>query len=57
MFENSRFVEARRELEQTLRVAPKHAPALYLLSRIEQKSGNVEAAGKLRARYRELNPE
>ena len=28
LFENARFVEARRELEETLLVAPKHAPAL-----------------------------
>jgi len=51
-----RFHEARKVVEQALRLAPRHAPAVHILGVIEMESGNLEEAARLIKRTTELDP-
>jgi tetratricopeptide (TPR) repeat protein len=51
-----RFHEARKVVEQALRLAPSHAPAVHILGVIEMESGSLEEAARLIKRTTELDP-
>ncbi len=51
-----RFHEARKVVQQALRLAPNHAAAVHILGVIEMESGNLEEAARLIKRTTELEP-
>src|SRR5215813_3027853 len=51
-----RFHEARKVVQQALRLAPNHAPAVHILGVIEMESGNLEEAARLIKRTTQLEP-
>jgi tetratricopeptide (TPR) repeat protein len=51
-----RFHEARKVVEQALRLAPNHGAAVHILGVIEMESGNLEEAARLIKRTTELEP-
>ena len=51
-----RFHEARKVVQQALRLAPNHAAAVHVLGVIEMESGNLEEAARLIKRTTELEP-
>ena len=51
-----RFHEARKVVQQALRLAPNHAVAVHILGVIEMESGNLEEAARLIKRTTELEP-
>ena len=50
-----RFYEARKVVQQALRLKPTHAAAVYVLGAIEMASGSLEEAAKLMKRTTELS--
>ena len=51
-----RFHEARKVVQQALRLAPSYAAAVHILGVIEMESGNLEEAARLIKRTTELEP-
>lgn len=51
-----RFHDARKVVQQALRLAPNHAPAVHILGVIEMESGNLEEAARLIKRTTQLEP-
>jgi tetratricopeptide (TPR) repeat protein len=51
-----RFHEARKVVQQALRLAPNYAAAVHILGVIEMESGNFEEAARLIKRTTELEP-
>jgi len=51
-----RFYEARKVVQQALRLKPTHAAAVYVLGAIEMASGSLDEAAKLMKRTIELEP-
>ena len=51
-----RFYEARKVVQQALRLKPTHAAAVYILGLIEMASGSLEEAAELMKRTIELEP-
>jgi tetratricopeptide (TPR) repeat protein len=51
-----RFHEARKVVEQALRLVPQHAAAVHILGVIEMASGSLEEAARLIKRTTELDP-
>src|SRR6185369_15789191 len=51
-----RFHEARKVVQQALRLAPDYAAAVHILGVIEMESGNFEEAARLIKRTTELEP-
>ena len=52
-----RFHEARKVVQQALRLAPNHAVAIHIMGVIEMESGNLEEAARLITRTTELEPQ
>ncbi len=52
-----RFHEARKVVQQALRLAPNYAAAVHILGVIEMESGNLEEAARLIKRTTELEPQ
>ena len=57
LYDNGKLGEAKAALEAAIRIAPNLAGPYYLLGEVERRSGNVDAARRLRAKFKELNKE